>query len=267
MRYAALREANALQRVLFAIEFSREFSETEFSAFGHPSYPWVRELPRRSVSNAVSLQIPTNRIVPEENKVVGLSYELFKNDGSIKSGLKFDNKHILFIVGEYTSWNEIWPNACRYLKPALGLALNNNSIVSFAVEYTDLFFATGDYSRFDARKLLKLGSEYVPPHVFDRTQNFHFYTGFFKTLLDPAEHRVLTRINADLKDGAKRDERELSIVLYHQILARHDPWGGKLELDGKVVERGLDNFSTLHDIDKATLKEILNPNMAQEIGL
>jgi len=266
MQYTAAQSTNALQRVAFIVEFSREFSEAEFRQFDDTSKSWRNEYPKRSVVNAASVR--SNQIMLDESKVVALSYEALMKDGSVEWGLKFDGNRILFFAGKYTRWNEIWPSVSRHLKPALELVQNDNPVISYATEYTDLFRAIGDYFCFDASHLFQRGSKYVPSHIFGRTENFHFHTGFFETLNEPAKHRVLTRINADLRDGAEKNVRELSIVLYHQISSCYEPWGGSaLRLDKKIVSRGLDNFAALHDIDKATLKEILNHDMSEKIGL
>ena len=264
---AAGLSTNALQRVVFIVQFSREFSGIEFEQFDVASKPWRKDFPRRSVTNAVLLQPATNQVAFDENRVVGLSYEALMRDGSVEFGLRFDESRILFVVGNYTRWDAVWPQVSSHLELALKLVPNDNPVVSFATEYTDLFRAAGDYSDFDASCILRLDSQYVPSHIFGRTENFHFHTGFFETLDEPERHRVLTRTNADLRDGVEKDVRDLSIVLFHQISAYREPWGEDVELGEKIARRGLDNFAALHEIDKAALRTILNDDMSTRIGL
>lgn len=261
------RSANALQRVVFIVEFSKEFSKTDFEQFEKNSGTWRHDFPRRSVTNAILLQPGSNRVTVDENRIAGLSYEALMRDGSVEFGLRFDENRILFLVGEYTEWAEIWPRVSNHLKVAMELVPSDNPVVSFAIEYADLFRATGNYFDFDARCLLRFNSQYVPSHIFERTENFHFHTGFFQTLDDPAQHRVLTRINADLRDNEEERSRDLSIVLFHQISSHREPWGGEAGLSEKIIDRGLDNFVALHEIDKAALKEILNDEISGRIGL
>lgn len=268
MEYSpAGRGTNALQRVVFICQFSKEFSKDDFERFERNSVTWRDEFPRRSVTNAVLLQPGSKRVSFDESKVAGLAYEALMKDGSIELGLRIDESRILFLVGRYTHWDEVWPRASDYLKKAMELVPGDNPVVSFATEYTDLFRAIGDYSDFDACRLLRPNSEYVPSHVFKRTDNFHFHTGFFQTLDDPTKHRVLTRINADLRDNEEEKSRELSIVLFHQMSPHREPWGEEVALDEKIIDRGLDNFIALHEIDKDVLKEILNDEMSERIGL
>ena len=268
MEYSpAGRSANALQRVVFIVQFSKEFSKDDFERFERNSGRWRDEFPRRSVTNAVRLQPGSNRVTLDESEVAGLAYEALMKDGSVEFGLRIDKSRILFLVGKYTRWDEIWPRASDHLKKAMELVPDDNPVVSFATEYTDLFRATGNYSDFDASCFLHPNSQYVPSHIFDRSGNFHFHTGFFQTLDNPAKHRMLTRINADLKDNEEKRSRDLSIVLFHQISSYREPWGGDAGLDKKIIGRGLDNFVELHEFDKGMLREILNDEMSTKIGL
>lgn len=268
MEYSASgRSTNALQRVVFIVQFKREFSEQDFAQFDKSSKQWRRELPRRSVSNAVLLQPGANRVAFDDERIVGLSYEALMKDGSVEFGLRFDENRILFLAGRYTRWTEIWPQAQKFLLSATDLVPADNPVVAFASEYSDLFRATGDYADFEASGILRPGSRFIPSHVFDRKQNFHFHTGFFEMLDEPARHRVLTRVNADLRDHDEEKIRELSIVLFHQISAYREAWGDEIALEDAILKRGLENFVALHEIDKAVLREVLNDAMSNNIGL
>ena len=261
------RGDNALQRVVFILQFTSEFSGEDFERFDQNSKAWRDDLPRRSVTNAVLLQTGSNKVAFDGDKVVGLSYEALMKDGSVEFGLRFDESRILFLTGKYTNWAEIWPQASSYLKMAMELVPSGNPVLSFATEYTDLFQARGEYSDFDPGRILRSGSRYVPPHVLDRKENLHFHTGFFEKLSDPVEHRLLTRINADLKDNEEKKTRDFSIVLFHQLSSHQEPWGDAMSLPKEVLDRGLDNFVNLHEIDKSVLREILNDEMCKGIGL
>ncbi len=179
MEYSTVGQStNALQRVVFIVQFTREFSERDLDRLDTHSTSWRDELPRRSVTNAVLLQPGSNRVAFDDERIAGLSYEALMKDSSVEFGLRFDENRILFLVGRYTRWAEIWPLAQRYLKTAMGLLPEDNPVISFATEYTDLFRAAGEYTEFDASGILRPDSLYIPSHVFDRTENFH--TGFLR---------------------------------------------------------------------------------------
>jgi hypothetical protein len=258
---------NALQRVVFIVQFAKEFTESEFQRFDKEYKEWREDLPRRSVANAVLFQPAANQVTYDEQKVISLSYESLMKDGRVEFGLRFEEGRILFLVGNYTNWKEIWPRAKRHLEQALALVSSSNSIISFAAEYSDLFRASGSYLAFDANEVFRSGSDFIPPHIFKRKENFHFYTGFFETVNGPAQHRVLTRINTDLRDNQDEMARDLSIVLFHQLAPYREPWAAETGLPREVLDRGLENFVDLHEIDKAVLKEVLNDNMSRKIGL
>ncbi|MCY4151393.1 MAG: hypothetical protein OXE94_04050 [Aestuariivita sp.] len=222
--------------------------------------------------NAVLLNPKRYQPLESDDKVIGISYEKIKVDGSVGLGLKFEEDRILFVVGEYTNWQKIWPKVSKHLSLVLELVSERNPIVAYAVEYNDIFRAEGDYAEFDASFLLQPDSKYIPPHIFERDQNFHFHTGYFDVRSEPVEHQVLTRVNSDLRDGLEKDVRELSIVLFHQISSYLDPhtvgpWKPMPPLPEKIARRGLGNFVDLHDLDKDILRNILSDDMSAQIGL
>ena len=268
MKYSASgRSTNALRRVVFIVHFRKEFSERDFAEFDRKSRNWRDDLPRRSVSIAVLLHTGSNRVDFDDEHIVGLSYETLLKDGSVEFGLKFDESRILFLAGRYTRWTEVWPQASKYLNTAMDLVSKDNPVASYASEYTDLFRATGKYTEFKAGGILRSDSRFIPSHVFDSSENFHCHTGFIETYKEPALHRILTRLNADLLDNDEERTRDLSIVLFHQISSHRNSWGAEVGLDNSILERGLENFVALHKVDKAILGEILNDTMSKNIGL
>ena len=228
---------------------------------------WRDALPRRSVSKAALLQPGVHQASFDEEKIVDLSYEALTKARSVEFGLRFVGSQILFLAGRYSRWGKIWPQANGHLERALALVSEDNPVVSYATEYSYLFRATGNYAEFDASEILRAESKYIPPHIFGSKENFHFHNGFFDTLDEPARHRVLTRINADLRDNEDQKARDLSIVLFHQISPFHKPWAGGADLPGKILERSLQNFVAIHDIDKIILRNVLNDKMSRNIGL
>lgn len=261
------RDENALQRVAFIIQYTDEFPETDFENFDRASKQWKDELPRRSSSNAVRIDSHSQRVSFEEGKIAYLSYEALSKDGSVDFGLRFEDNRILFLVGKYSSWDKIWPQALKHLLKAVGLVSETNQVSSYAVEYTDLFRAKGRYEDFDPSRLLRKGSQYIPEHVFANNENFHFHTGFFASFTDPSPYRVLTRVNADLRDNAEELSRDLSIVLFHTVLPQRDGRVVNTVLPEEILRRGLDNFKTLHSLDKSILKKIVNDEVCSRIGL
>lgn len=121
---------------------------------------------------------------------------------------------------------------------------------------------------FDASNILDRKSPYLPQHIFERKLNWHAHTGYFDEIATPAKHRVLTRINADLRDDVELKSRELTLVLFHSLMGWGEPYvDGQPPLPSEIVSLGLKNFETLHQIDKTVLRSLLAAGMAKRIGL
>ena len=269
MRYSANGTGeNALQKVVFVVQFSEYFTNEDFQNFDRVSNGWRTKLSMRSVSNGVVVDPVTMQAVSEVKQPFSAAYETLTKDGPVEFGLKFEANRILFLVGSYTRWAKVWPRAQKYLREATALVPETNSVSSYAVEYTDLFRASeGEYSEFQPSEFLRKGSQYVPEHVFNGMENWHFDIGCFHTYNKPEPHMILTRIQANLEDNNEEKSRDLSIVLMHQFRGDRESWVGHKKLPDSIRDRALENFEVLHELDKKILGEIINDTMAKEIGL
>ena len=186
---------NALVRVVFVVQFAKNFTQDEFRKIDELAVTWRNELPRRSTDNALLFNPANNKATPDPNAIVGLSYEALMKNGNPEFGLRVEQSRIMFLVGEYTHWNEIWPIAKRHLTWAIEQVASQNSIINFSCEYSDLFRYTGEYFDFRSEGFFRDDSDLVPSFIFDQVLNFHFHSGYFTDLKSPDPHRILTRIN------------------------------------------------------------------------
>lgn len=258
---------NALQQVAFLIELNEAFSQKELQDIHSKRSLWVESLPRISVNRGFVFQSARPNLELDDQTIVGLSYEYLKADGSIQSGLRIDGNRILYIIGEYSRWETIWPDVSSILNNIIE-AVPEKKIVAYSSEYTDSFLAVGSYFDFDATCILNKGSELISSHVFNRKLNWHSHTGFFEEISEPARHRTLTRINIDLKDKIDEQERELSIVLLLSMSGYMEPFATSSSVPKEVLERGLDeNFFLLHQRARDLMKDLLVEDMQRRISL
>lgn len=258
---------NALQRVVLIVEFEKPFSQSDYQAVDSASAEWKIQLPRRSVSHAVVFQPGLNRVEANEQSIASLSYEALMRDGNPEFGLRIEGNAIMYLIGRYTRWDDMWPNASSALKRVLGLVSRENKVRSYATEYTDLFRALGSYADFQIGGIIRPECRFLAPHVYTQSLNWHSHTGYFEELKEPVSHRALHRINVDLRDNASEKSRDLSVVLFHSIMGNVEPFGDTAALPEAIEARGIENFRALHDMDKAILREILNDDMCTRIGL
>lgn len=261
------QNAKALQQVVFVVQFARAFSDVEFAKIDEASREWRNDLPRQSVSNAVLIQPETAQVAIERGKITTLSFEAIMKDGSVEFCLKFEGNRILFLDGKNSRWAEFWPKAGLHLANAISLVSQDNNIVSYAAEYLYLFRGKGEYKEYNVANILKSSSRLIPKHIFNRSENFHFHTGYFETIDQPIGHRILSRTNVDLRDNDQNRTRDLSIEIFHSILPFSEPWERSTTLPKQILDRKFKNFEILHDLDKKVLLEILNNDMSQNIGL
>ena len=261
------QDGKALQQVVLTVQFDRAFSDEELASIDRASQDWRTELPRRSVSHPVVIQPQTEQVAFEKGTIATLSFDAMTTEGTVGLGLGFQGSNIHFLDGKNTRWVEIWPKAEWYLSRAISLVSPENKIVSYTAEYFDLFRGKGEYTDFNVANILRSPSRLIPEHIFNRKDNFHFHTGYFETIAEPKQHRILNRINVDLRDNGENRTRDLSIALFHSILPFSKPWSTNQSLPKQILDKGLKNFEVLHDLDKKILLEILSNDISRIVGL
>ena len=251
---------NALLKVAFIIEFEHEFSQEDYFRIDSKKNLWAETLPGKLI-------IPNDSpFQPQLGS--GLVYQYFNSDGSIRQSLTLEGNKIVYFVSDYTKWDVIWPPILKILDPIYNYLKSKNAVYSFSTEYLDLFVYDGKYNRMDLSKVLRPNNGIIPSQVVDRKLNWHLHTGYFEVESDPVLHRLLTRINLDLKDNSNRNSRDLTLLLFQSIMPIHKEYTPSNEfLPDEITTKGLLNFRALHENARALLKQLLCDEMLIKIGL
>ncbi len=259
---------NALLEVAFVIEFEREFTQHELNWVDSKSMFWYETLPGKLVIPKEPVALPPFQTNIGNDNNFGLSYQYYNPDGSIRQSLKFEGNRIVYLVSEYSKWAEIWPLTKKILEPIYNYLSSTNSVRSFSTEYLNLFVFGEEYFSMDISSILRSNNMLVPSHIFDRKLNWHAHTGYFEEENDPVQHRLLTRINFDLRDNTNNHRRELTLLLFHSMMPQHKHFSSGLEfLPEELKSKGLLNFRTLHLRARKVLNQLLCDEMLIKIGL
>ncbi len=263
------KAGNALLQAAYIIELEHSFPQEDFRSIDKMSSAWQNALPRRTVSKGgIFVNPQTPQIQIDDSLITGLSYEFLNGDGTIRESLRLEGNRVIYLMGEYTIWNEVWPRATKILEPIIQHLSVNNTIIAYSSEYTNLFVVKGDYFENDLSGLFRPGNELVPQHIFDRKLNWHSHTGFFEEKNEPASHRLLTRINLDIRDNSELKKRELTLLIFHSLSPPRDPFSQAVQpLPKEITSLGLGNFRILHINAREVLKKLLCYEMLQCIGM
>jgi uncharacterized protein (TIGR04255 family) len=272
------KDVHAIDSVVFGVTFDSPLNIGALNAIDTHHSKFKDELPRRSQAHGLTLpfQPPLNvnpqvtmqalGMVPMQTGIVGLMFDSLAPNGNVVRGMSITMNQLEIIRADYKNWSNTWPEIRALLRIVMPICLQNRSIMSVSVVYSDKFFYNGDYSDFRADMILQRGSPYVPPHVFDRKLNWHSHTGWFEDGSAPFQHRLLTHVNIDLLDQDNFSERLVQINLSHtadRINFLGDPISERD--DGATPLDAL--FSHLHSFDKQILSRILNLETCRLIDL
>lgn len=269
--YRPSKDGHALERVQFSLEFAEQLSQELISAVDAQWSEWKASLPRRSFERGLLIPMGTKRNRPTAipQQVTGVSYEFLQPDGTVSRGLRVGEQSIQYMMAEYTGWKQFWPEVAPVLKTVYGLLRSDeNPLLALAVEYADVFLYDGPYDEFDASGIFKEHTSILPSHIFGRHLNWHAHTGYFDNLDDFAPHTRLTRMNIDVVDDDERSARIVRLNTHHHLRGRLVPFASDLSaLPLELSEHIDDSFLSMHECNKGLLREILQPKMAEMIGL
>src|SRR4029077_16938573 len=73
----------------------------------------------------------------------------------------------------YTRWNAFRAKLRDLAKPALEIAAQGAAVGSIRLEYRDVFLNSGEPAAADVGAVLRSGSKYIAPHIFELRDLWH----------------------------------------------------------------------------------------------
>ena len=263
MSFEPRYEKHAIDQIAVAIGFARSFQENEMNNFEKNHDLWREELPRFEPERVISFSFgpePVEPRVPPSARV----FQAYRRDGRISWRLGARENTILVNCLEYTRWDEVWRKAKSFVQRALPYFSEDNQIISFQLQYIDLFRWHGVPDEIDFQELLRSPSKYVPDMAWDKGAIWHLHLGWFIPIQNPVSGRLLERTHLDAVfaegDATTKIDSVLRLDLTESV---HKP---DQVLDGPepVVDRVYDYLHLRH---KEIFGEFLSEQMCKRIGL
>jgi uncharacterized protein (TIGR04255 family) len=265
-RFEPIHDAHAIEQVALAALVSQPLEDAELAAALNTAEQFRSELPGTQQLQLQTISFGVLGIPPRSpGGPFGKLFTSTRRDGSIESELRVDRNGIAFRTTAYTRWAGIWEQARRYFEALLPLYLARGEIGSIALNYIDKFYWDGKAEDMRPNVLLRPGSPYVCPHVYDATDLWHSHTGVFHRVDETIKR--LININLDCNDENKPEQRRTVTITTVLTDMLNQPGYSPLRLGDLGIKFFCDRATTLHADNKVIVGEILTDQMCHRIGL
>lgn len=265
-RFEPIHDAHAIEQVAIVFQCSRSLDDEQLSDALKAAEGFKSDFPGSADMQAFAItfgQVPT---VPRgPNQFAGRVLKRIRPDGAVESELRMERGAIIFRTTTYTRWAAIWGQVRCYFEALLPIYAPAGEIGAIGLNYVDKFYWSGDPASMRPRLLLRPGSRYVSPCVYEAADLWHSHVGAFVRLDDSVKR--LVNINLDCSDESRPAERRVVSVTTVLTDMLNQPGYAPIELSGAAGEFFCKRMEQLHDDCKQVLTEVIDEHMCRRIAL
>jgi hypothetical protein len=167
---------------------------------------------------------------------------------------------IVYRTWRYVSWKWNFERIKKLMVPYFAVARDVALLATLRLEYLDRFVSDGEPNDADYKSLIRGGSKYVAPHVYDNPTLWHSHAGL---LVEDKNHvQRIMQVHLDTADGLLGDMPARSVGV---LTALEDRFGVDAEaIDTDMLCATLDG---MHARLKIVLAEVISAEQVSRIHL
>jgi uncharacterized protein (TIGR04255 family) len=254
------------------IEFGRPLRPATIRQISALHGRFKQELPRRVEQQAITFQmgIPFQQMgvaAPSSPpaELGGVVFDSLLPDGRTRSALSVNQTAASYTTSQYTRWVEFRPVAERLLSEVGKVALSETPAKGLLVAANNRF-EWGAGADFDISKLIRPEPKYVAPFVLQCLGPCHSFHGYAIPHSDPPGNRIdniFLTVNRSAEGAAVLDLNfNLRLQMTREITDPDELFETASTKQHSPLARAL---LTLHELNKALLRDILLESVAESI--
>lgn len=260
---------HAIVSMAFGIEFSEALERETLSKVLSLHDSVKEDLPGRKQKKSLTITMQEGPGAVKEEGLGAVIFESVNKDGSIAKSLTVASEHAFVNVNDYASWADAWEFAYKILGIVVPVIQESTAVKAVTLQYLDRFYVSCPLNEFNNSWVLRSGTKYIPPHIFDLKGPWHSNNGFFDRVETPLNTFVLNNVNISLSEKKGFFESddvvsEIELNLSHRALFNVEPIGFGGLFDDECFKKLM---SQLHDIHKNLFGDLLSSDVSKIIGL
>lgn len=272
--FKPLHEAHAIEQLIAAVQFDRPIDDAAIRAVSEVMTRFQDALPGRSEIRGMGFQVGplgVTPIAPSTSELPsGVVRTLSDGRGVVVKELRVDRQSVVFRSLVYTRWDAVWGEAGRYLSELLPV-LGETNVAAYSLAYVDKFVWSGTPETCRPALLLRQGSPYISPGIFDATDLWHCHSGRFVTSGGPSRRLEVVDLDCvDETDSGMSDAKPVRVVRISTTITDqfNQPGFQSVTMPAAQgtahLERG---FVELHTLLKTVFAAIVSDEAATQVGL
>jgi uncharacterized protein (TIGR04255 family) len=261
MTAVPINSANAVDAVAFVIIFDRNFTEQEEKKFLELQKTLADDLQQFSQDIVIETQLENGKAVKHESKNSGIKLQSIQPNGKVGWGLHIFANQISIFCGSYDRWEKVWAKVDKYLKCSVKLLeLNSINVTAIALQYVDRFTENAS-DEYELTNVFNNKTQYLTSNTKNAGKLWHVHQGWFENISD--KEKILHVLNLGATENSEKILTTIDHSLQFQFVDKphiaKNFFGSKKEYQKA--------FDLMHQKNKDVLKELLNHEQCQEIGL
>ena len=262
-QFEPIHSAHAIEQVVFALHFDRPIDDVIFAEVRKASEQFKSELPGQIETQGFAFMLGTAVQAPS----AGFIFRRVAPDGIVENELRVDNASITFRTMLYTRWDAVWSQASKFFKALSPIYASQVRVSGISINYVDKFAWSGNLAACTPSLLLRSGSKYLCPHVFEAKDFWHSHTGAF-IRVDSNTKRLLN-VNVDYLDENRSGKISRIVAITTVLTDQLDQQGyDPYVAEGSDIIKLVDvHMQGMHIFGKSVFGDIINDEMSKRIAL
>lgn len=252
-----INKENAIEQSSFILIFERSFDKNELQSLRRLESKFKEDLPVFNEINSVNVSIEGHNI-KNSNETIGFLLQSFKDNGKPNWILKIEENMIEVTCFSYNHWEAVWGKVNNYFLETLLALDSDNKLVICVLKVLDKFLNISD--NYNIKDIFNLNTPYLTQNVLNGQSGdlWHVYEGWFDKLKNK------TYLNA-LNLSTINESDSIITNIEHTIQCQ---FISSPQIISEFKDTEMKNiFILLHDKNKETLRNLLNQEQLDRIGL
>ena len=265
-RFEPSHDAHAIEQVAIVVQFCRQLDDEQLTAAVAAAGQFKDELPGAAELPAVAIALGAIPVMPRlPNPLGGRIMNRMRPDGVVESELRMERTAIVFRTTTYTRWADFWGQTRRYFEALLPIYAPAGEIGAVGLNYVDKFYWDGLAADIRPALLLRQGSRYVSPYIYEAGDLWHSHVGAF--VREDQYVKRLVNINLDCSDESRPTSRRVIAITTVLTDMLNQPGYRSITLAGSTVEFFSEKAEQLHADSKRAFAEVIDEQMCRRIAL
>jgi len=256
-----ISEKHAIDVASFIVVFERPFEARMIESLPGLHERLKTEYPTFNLTKTMEVNVTGNEVSQKIGVASGGLMQKLNDDGRPAWTLRIERNSIVVLCNQYERWEDVSSKAIDHIKAAIAfLNSDNNAFVSLIHQIVDRF-VTADKDEYDIRQVFNTQSPYLTNQVLNSGKLWHVYQGWFETKQE-FRGQLLNVLN--LSTSENPTNLSITTSVDHAAHLRFDLPKAIEDLDDQFIRKA---FNELHETNKYIIRNLLNENQLQTIGL